>query len=72
MVAPDSAPSDSLPPAFRASDEDRDDVIRVLRDGSVDGRLSNETFLRRVDRALRARGMAELAELLSDLPPVPP
>ena len=71
MVAPDSAPSDSLPSDFRASDEDRDDVIRMLRDGSVEGRISNDTFLRRVDRALRARGMAELAELLSDLPPVP-
>jgi hypothetical protein len=71
MVAPHSAPSDSLPPAFRASDEDRDDVIRLLRDGSVAGRISNETFLRRVDRALRARGVDELAELLSDLPPAP-
>ena len=71
MVAPDSAPSDSLPSAFRASDEDRDEVIRMLRDGSVDGRISNETFLRRVDRALHARGVDELAELLSDLPPVP-
>src|SRR6266567_311048 len=71
MVAPDSAPSDSLPSAFRASDEDRDEVIRLLRDGSVDGRISNETFLRRVDRALHARGVGELAELLSDLPPVP-
>ena len=71
MVAQDSAPSDSLPPAFRASDEDRDDVIRILKDGSVAGRISNETFLRRLDRALRARGVDELAELLSDLPPVP-
>jgi hypothetical protein len=71
MVAQDSAPSDSLPPAFRASDEDRDHVIRILRDGSVAGRISNETFLRRVDRALRARGVDELAELLSDLQPVP-
>jgi hypothetical protein len=71
MVAPDSAPSDSLPSAFRASDEDRDDVIRILRDGSVAGRISNETFLRRVDHALRARGVDELAGLLSDLPPVP-
>jgi hypothetical protein len=71
MVAQDSAPSDSLPPAFRASDEDRDDVIRILRDGSVAGRISNETFLRRLDRALRARGADELAELLKDLPPVP-
>jgi len=71
MVAPDSAPSDSLPSAFRASDEERDKVIRMLRDGSVDGRISNETFLQRVDRALHARGADELAELLSDLPPVP-
>jgi hypothetical protein len=71
MVAPDSAPSDSLPSAFRASDEDRDEVIRMLRDGSADGRISNETFLRRVDRALRAHGADELAALLSDLPPVP-
>jgi hypothetical protein len=69
MVAPDSAPSDSLPAAFRASDEDREDVIRMLRDCSVAGRISNETFLERVDHALRARGIDELAELLSDLPP---
>jgi hypothetical protein len=71
MVASDSAPSDSLPQAFRVSDEERDEVIRMLRDGSIDGRISNETFLRRVDRALHARGADELAELLSDLPPVP-
>ena len=43
----------------------------MLRDGSVDGRISNETFLRRVDRALHARGVDELAALLSDLPPLP-
>ena len=71
MVASDSAPSDSLPQAFRVSDEERDEVIRMLRDGSVDGRISNETFLRRVDQALHARNPDELAELLSDLPPVP-
>ena len=71
MVASDSAPSDSLPPVFRVSDEERDEVIRMLRDGSVAGRISNETFLRRVDRALHAQGAAELAELLADLPPVP-
>jgi hypothetical protein len=71
MVAPGAPPPDSLPPGFRASDDDREDVIRMLRDGSAAGRLSDETFLRRVDRALRARRMDELAELLSDLPPVP-
>lgn len=71
MVASDSAPSDSLPRVFRASDEDRDDVIRMLREGTAAGRISNETFLQRVDRALRAQGVDELAELLSDLPPGP-
>jgi hypothetical protein len=68
MVAPGTPPPDSLPSACRASDDDRDDAIRVLRDSSVAGRLSNETFLKRVDRALRARRVDELAGLLSDLP----
>ena len=71
MVAPGTPPPYSLPSAFRASDDDRDDAIRVLRDGSVAGRLSNDTFLRRVDRALRARRVGELAGLLSDLPSAP-
>ena len=63
--------SDSLPEVFRASDEDRDDVIRMLRDGSAEGRLSQETFLARVDRALRAKSAEELARLHRDLP-LPP
>ena len=63
--------SDSLPEVFRASDEDRDDVIRMLRDGSAEGRLSQETFLARVDRALRAKSAAELARLHEDLPDPP-
>jgi len=71
MVAPGTPPPDSLPSAFRASDDDRDDAIRVLRDGSVAGRLSNDTFLRRVDRALRARRVDELAGLVRDLPSAP-
>jgi hypothetical protein len=71
MVPPGTPPPDSPPSAFRASDDDRDDAIRLLRDGSVAGRLSNDTFLRRVDRALRARRVDELAGLLSDLPPAP-
>jgi Inner membrane component of T3SS, cytoplasmic domain/Domain of unknown function (DUF1707) len=63
--------SDSLPEVFRASDEDRDDVIRMLRDGSAEGRLSQETFLARVDRALRAKSAEELARLHRDLPDPP-
>jgi hypothetical protein len=62
------AASDSLPEVFRASDAERDDVIRMLRDGSVEGRLSQDTFLARVERALHARSAEELARLLSDLP----
>ena len=54
---------------LRASDADREHVLDVLRGGSADGRLSYDTFLRRVDLALHARGVGELAELLSDLPP---
>jgi FHA domain/DUF1707 SHOCT-like domain len=60
---------DSLPEVFRASDEDRDEVIRRLRDGSAEGRLSEDTFLARVDRALRAKSAQELARLHDDLPP---
>jgi len=43
----------------------------MLRDSSLAGRLSDDTFLRRVDSALRARRVDELSGLLSDLPPVP-
>ncbi|HEY6275021.1 MAG TPA: DUF1707 and FHA domain-containing protein [Streptosporangiaceae bacterium] len=63
--------SDSGPQVLRASDEDRDKVIEALQRGSAEGRLSHETFLRRMDAALRTRGVAELRGLLSDLPPVP-
>lgn len=66
------AASDTLPPALRASDADREQVIRALREGSVRGRLSHETFLHRVDLALRAREVGELAGLISDLPPQQP
>jgi hypothetical protein len=60
---------DTVPPALRASDEDRESAIELLRNGSVQGRLSYDTFLARVDVALRARGVDELADLLRDLPP---
>jgi hypothetical protein len=63
--------SDSGPQVLRASDEDRERAIEVLRLGSVEGRLSYETFLQRVDAALRTHRVDELRGLLSDLPPVP-
>jgi hypothetical protein len=56
-------------PPTRASDAERERAIRVLRDRSVEGRLSFDTFIRRLDRAFHARSRAELAALLEDLPP---
>src|SRR3954453_15736104 len=53
----------------RASDEDRDRVLRVLRDRAAEGRLSHETLERRVESALQARTQAELSQLVHDLPP---
>ena len=60
---------DTVPPRLRASEEDRENAIEVLRRGSAQGRLSYDTFLHRIDVALRARGVEELADLLKDLPP---
>src|SRR6476646_11355373 len=56
-------------PALRVSDADRDEVIKVLREGSADGRLSLDTFLHRMELALQARDAGQLASLLSDLRP---
>jgi FHA domain/DUF1707 SHOCT-like domain len=66
VVSPDSGPQ-----VLRASDDDREQVIEALRLGSVEGRLSYQTFLHRLDAALRTRRVAELHGLLSDLPPAP-
>ncbi|WP_344946346.1 DUF1707 and FHA domain-containing protein [Actinomadura miaoliensis] len=52
----------------RASDMERDRVLRVLSDRVAEGRMSQETFERRVDQVLRARSQAELADIVHDLP----
>ncbi|MGW4468116.1 FHA domain-containing protein [Nonomuraea sp. NPDC004354] len=59
----------STQPPFRASDGERDRAIDELRDRAVEGRLSHDTFVGRVDQALRARSRHELDELVADLPP---
>jgi hypothetical protein len=58
-------------PSFpvRASDTERDRVLHVLGERVAEGRISHETFERRVDQALRAQSQAELADLVHDLPP---
>jgi FHA domain-containing protein/uncharacterized protein DUF1707 len=53
----------------RASDVERDRVLRSLRDRVAEGRMSHDTFERRVDQVLRARSQAELSDIVHDLPP---
>ena len=57
------------PVPLRPSAEERERVVRVLRDRSVEGRLSTDTFAERVGLAYRAKSGAELAELTSDVRP---
>ncbi|MFD5029913.1 FHA domain-containing protein [Streptomyces sp. NPDC058220] len=51
----------------RLSDAERDRVLAVLREGAAQGRLSHDTFLRRMDLALAARRADELKILTADL-----
>lgn len=57
---------------MRASDAERDQAISRLRDRYAEGRLSQETFLYRVDAALRAKDQADLTGLFNDLPETRP
>ncbi|WP_328431132.1 DUF1707 SHOCT-like domain-containing protein [Streptomyces sp. NBC_00453] len=53
---------------LRASHADRDRVVDVLRIAAGDGRLTVEELGERVEAALSARTMGELAVLTTDLP----
>ena len=57
------------PVPIRPSEAERERVVRLLRDRSVDGRLSTDTFAERVGLAYRAKSSAELAELTFDVRP---
>jgi fatty acid desaturase len=56
---------------LRASDADRDRTVDELRAHGADGRLSVEELEERVQRALAARTVGELAGLTRDLPERP-
>jgi DUF1707 SHOCT-like domain len=58
-------------PDLRASHEDRDRVVDALRVAGGDGRLTTEELDARLERALSARTLGELAELTADLPSAP-
>jgi FHA domain/Domain of unknown function (DUF1707) len=57
------------PVPIRPSAEERERVVRLLRDRSVEGRLSTETFADRVGLAYQAKSHAELSQLTSDVRP---
>jgi hypothetical protein len=68
------APRDEPAPGgagLRASHEDRDRAVEVLRVAAGDGRITAEELDERVGAALTARTYGELATLISDLPATP-
>ncbi len=60
-------PSDDL----RASHEDRDRVVELLRVAAGDGRLTGDELDDRLEKALTARTYGELAVVVRDLPAAP-
>src|SRR5262249_43800665 len=57
--------------SIRASDQDRDVVVAVLRDAYTAGRLTLEEFDERMTAAYASRTWGELRKLTEDLPPQP-
>ena len=55
-------------PELRASDEDRDRVVEILRVAAGEGRLTAAELDERVGAALTARTSGELTTLTADLP----
>jgi hypothetical protein len=53
---------------LRASHQDRDRVVEILRVAAGDGRLTPEELDERLEAALTARTFGELASLTTDLP----
>ena len=54
--------------ALRASDADRERVAAVLREHYTEGRLTDEEFQERLERAYVARTFGDLDQLTWDLP----
>ena len=54
---------------MRASEDHRERAVAALGRGYVDGQLSLDTFVGRLERAFAARRIADLRGLVADLPP---
>jgi Domain of unknown function (DUF1707) len=55
-------------PRIRASDDDRERTVALLREHHAAGRLDLDEFNERIDKAYAAKTLGELDELMSDLP----
>jgi hypothetical protein len=64
-----AADTPATPEYLRASDAERDLAISALRQEFVEGRLSHDTFMVRMNSALDARHRGQLVRLFTDLPP---
>ncbi|WP_051853145.1 DUF1707 and FHA domain-containing protein [Streptomyces aureocirculatus] len=60
-------PSEPAVVPARLTDAERERALAVLREGAALGRLSHDTFVRRMELALAARRQDELAALTADL-----
>jgi uncharacterized protein DUF1707 len=67
-VSPVDRGDEGPPPQLRASHEDRDKVVELLRIAAGDGRLTAEELDDRLEVAMTARTYGELAALTRDLP----
>ncbi|QSB14821.1 DUF1707 and DUF2154 domain-containing protein [Natronosporangium hydrolyticum] len=68
QVPPEGSRAAENPPALRASDEERHQLVELLGEHAAAGRLSLGELEERVGRAYAAVTQAELAELTRDLP----
>lgn len=67
-ISPPGRGDEVSSPELRASHEDRDRVVELLRVAAGDGRLTAEELDQRLEVALTARTYGELAALTADLP----
>lgn len=71
-AAPPDGPGEvAAPDGLRASHQDRDRVVELLRVAAGDGRLTVDELDQRLEQALTARTLGELAVLSADLPAGP-
>lgn len=65
---PEPFPRPALREELRASHDDREAVVRLLRDAAAEGRIDFDELDSRLERALTAKTHGELATLTADLP----